>query len=60
MVGHINVLSIAFGSILFGLGIDYGIYHVTRYLQLRRNTESTSEALVATTASTGPGVLTGA
>ena len=36
MVGHINVLSIAFGSILFGLGIDYGIYYVTRYLQLRR------------------------
>ena len=58
MVGHINVLSIAFGSILFGLGIDYGIYYVTRYLQLRKNTESTSEALVATAASTGPGVLT--
>jgi hopanoid biosynthesis associated RND transporter like protein HpnN len=59
-VGHLNVLSIAFGSILFGLGIDYGIYYVARYLQLRRDTESTSDALAATVASTGPGVLTGA
>ena len=37
-VGHVNILSIAFGSILFGLGIDYGIYYVARYLQLRENT----------------------
>jgi len=42
------------------LGIDYGIYRVARYLQLRRNMESTGEALVATTATTGPGVLTSA
>ena len=59
-IGHVNVLSIAFGSILFGLGIDYGIYYVARYLQLRRDTESTAEALAATAASTGPGILTGA
>jgi hopanoid biosynthesis associated RND transporter like protein HpnN len=59
-IGHVNVLSIAFGSILFGLGIDYGIYYVARYLQLRRDTESTADALAATVASTGPGVLTGA
>ena len=59
-IGHVNVLSIAFGSILFGLGIDYGIYYVASYLQLRSNTESTSDALAATAASAGPGVLTGA
>ena len=59
-VGYVNVLSIAFGSILFGLGIDYGIYYVARYLQLRRETDSTTEALAATAAGTGPGVLTGA
>lgn len=59
-IGYVNVLSIAFGSILFGLGIDYGIYYVARYLQLRRETDSTTEALAATAASTGPGVLTGA
>ena len=35
-IGYVNVLSIAFASILFGLGIDYGIYYVARYLQVRR------------------------
>ena len=34
-IGHVNILSIAFASILLGLGIDYGIYYVARYLQLR-------------------------
>ena len=59
-VGYVNILSIAFASILFGLGIDYGIYYVARYLQQRANTVSTSQALVETAALTGPGILTGA
>lgn len=59
-IGHVNVLSIAFASILFGMGIDYGIYYVTRYLQIRATTESTSEALVSTSGLVGPGILTGA
>ena len=59
-IGYVNILSIAFASILFGLGIDYGIYYVTRYLQMRANTESTTQALLETTAVAGPGILTGA
>ncbi|MBN1393438.1 MAG: MMPL family transporter [Pirellulales bacterium] len=59
-IGHLNILSIAFGSILFGLGIDYGVYYVAHYLQHRRRTESTSEALVQTAVGAGPGILTGA
>jgi hopanoid biosynthesis associated RND transporter like protein HpnN len=59
-IGYINVLSIAFASILFGMGIDYGIYYVTRYLQMRTRTDSTSEALVRTSGLVGPGILTGA
>jgi len=59
-VGHVTILSIAFGSILFGLGIDYGIYYVSRYLQLRETIASTGEALVATASSVGPGITTGA
>ena len=59
-VGYVNILSIAFGSILFGLGIDYGIYYVARYLQIRDETDSTSEALVETAGSVGPGIFTGA
>jgi len=59
-IGYVNVLSIAFASILFGMGIDYGIYYIARYLQLRAETASTSEALVQTSGMVGPGILTGA
>ena len=34
-VGHLNILSSAFGAVLIGLGINYGIYFIARYLQLR-------------------------
>jgi uncharacterized protein len=60
LIGYVNVLSIAFASILFGMGIDYGIYYVARYLQVREHTASTGEALARTTALVGPGILTGA
>ncbi|MEN6366742.1 MAG: MMPL family transporter [Thermoguttaceae bacterium] len=59
-IGYVNVLSIAFASILFGMGIDYGIYYIARYLQLRERTTSTTEALVHTSSLVGPGILTGA
>ena len=36
-VGYLNILSIAFGSILMGLGINYGIYYVARYLAVVRD-----------------------
>jgi hopanoid biosynthesis associated RND transporter like protein HpnN len=59
-VGHVTILSIAFGSILFGLGIDYGIYYVSRYLELRETVDSVSDALVETASSAGPGITMGA
>lgn len=59
-IGYVNVLSIAFASILFGMGIDYGIYYIARYLQIRATTESTSDALVRTAGLVGPGIFTGA
>jgi uncharacterized protein len=59
-VGYVNLLSIAFGSILFGLGIDYGVYYVARYLQLRETVGSTREAIIETAATVGPGITTGA
>jgi hopanoid biosynthesis associated RND transporter like protein HpnN len=59
-VGHLNILSIAFGVILIGLGIDFGVHYVARYLQLRRTTRSADAALVETAAGVGPGILTGA
>ena len=59
-VGHLNILSSAFGAILVGLGIDYSTYFVARYLQLRAAGHQSDEALVATAQSVGPGITTGA
>ncbi|MGA2031714.1 MAG: MMPL family transporter, partial [Thermoguttaceae bacterium] len=56
VVGYLNILSIAFGSILMGLGINYGIYYVARYLQLCETSGSTREALLRTAASVGPSI----
>jgi hypothetical protein len=58
-VGYLNILSIAFGSILMGLGINYGIYYAARYLQLCETSESTAEALVKAAASVAPSITIG-
>jgi len=42
------------------MGIDYGIYFVARYLQMRETIDSTDEALLRTGGTVGPGILTGA
>ncbi len=59
-VGHLNILSIAFGVILIGLGIDFGVHYVARYLQLRGTIRSCEEALAETAGGVGPGIVTGA
>jgi hopanoid biosynthesis associated RND transporter like protein HpnN len=59
-VGHLNILSVSFGVILIGLGIDFGVHYVARYLQLRGGIRSSDEALVETAGSVGPGIVTGA
>ena len=58
-VGHLNILSVAFGAILIGLGIDFGIHYVARYMQLREQCGASAEAIVQTARSVGPGIVTG-
>jgi hopanoid biosynthesis associated RND transporter like protein HpnN len=58
-VGHLNILSVAFGVILIGLGIDFGIHYLARYLQLREGNANTNEALIDTAGTVGPGIVTG-
>jgi len=60
VVGHLNILSMAFGAMLIGLGDDFGMHYVARYLQLRHTVRSVDEALVQTAAGVGPGTVTGA
>ncbi len=59
-VGHLNILSSAFGAILIGQGIDFGVYYLAGYLHRRRHTRTSGEALVETAGSVGPGIATGA
>ena len=59
-IGHLNILSVSFAVILIGLGIDFGIHYVARYLQLRETSMPCDEALAQTASGVGPGILTGA
>ncbi|MFM8433762.1 MAG: MMPL family transporter, partial [Planctomycetia bacterium] len=59
-VGHLNILSVTFTVTMIGVGIDYGTYYIGRYLELRRRGLDCEAALLETSASVGPGILTGA
>ncbi len=59
VVGHLNILSISFAVILIGLGIDFGIHYVARYLQLRWSNHNCKNALIQTSFQVGPGIVTG-
>jgi hopanoid biosynthesis associated RND transporter like protein HpnN len=59
-VGHLNILSVTFTVTMIGVGIDYGTYYIGRYLELRRRGLDCESALLETSASVGPGILTGA
>ncbi len=58
-VGHLNILTSAFGAMLIGLG-DYGVHYVAHYLAIRPQTRSVDEALLETARTVGPGIAVGA
>lgn len=59
-IGHFNILSVSFAVILIGLGIDFAIHYLSRYLQLRHEGEGLYDALVNTSGSVGTGIVTAA
>lgn len=44
-IGHLNLLSVAFAVLFIGLGIDYGIHFLMRWLELRDAGADVSQAL---------------
>lgn len=58
-VGHLNILTSAFGAMLIGLG-DYGVHFTSHYLDCKRSIRETRTALMTTATSIGPGIATGA
>ena len=59
-IGHLNILSISFAAILIGLGIDFAIHYLARYLQLRHEGYQLRPALQQTSAGVGIGIVTAA
>jgi uncharacterized protein len=59
-VGHLNILSVVFTTILIGLGIDFGIHILERYKEERQAGEDISTALQKTVEGTGRGNFAGA
>eukprot|EP00913_Durusdinium_trenchii_P008826 g8292.t1 len=60
VVGHLNILSMSFAVILIGLGIDFAIHYLARYLELRHGGEALRPALLKTSFGVGAGVVTAA
>lgn len=59
-VGHLNILSVSFVAIVVGLGIDYAILFLSKYMELRQRGRDLSSALLETSSTVGPGILTAA
>ena len=59
-IGHLNILSVSFAAILIGLGIDFAIHYLARYLELRHHGEELGPALSSSSAGVGVGIVTAA
>ncbi|QDU39122.1 Membrane protein YdfJ [Maioricimonas rarisocia] len=59
-VGHLNILSVSFAAILIGLGIDFAIHYLAKYLEVRHEGVELRPALTKTSATVGTGIVTAA
>ena len=59
-IGHLTVLSVAFISILLGLGIDFGIHLVARYEESLQSGLSIQDGVFSAIKKSTPGNLAGA
>lgn len=59
-VGHLNILSVSFVAIVVGLGIDYAILFLSRYMEYRQSGLPLTEAIRETAGTVGPGIITAA
>jgi hopanoid biosynthesis associated RND transporter like protein HpnN len=59
-VGELNLLSIVFALVLVGIGVDFGIHMVMRYVEANKSGLSVDDAVRTTIFRTGPGIILGA
>ncbi|MDR2643988.1 MAG: MMPL family transporter [Planctomycetaceae bacterium] len=60
VIGHLNILSISFGAMLVGLGTDFSMHYIARYIELRNRNFSCEESICQTARTVGPGIVIGA
>jgi predicted RND superfamily exporter protein len=60
VVHHLNIISVCFPVFLIGLGIDFSVSFINRYLTLRQELYELPDALRETAETTGGGILTSA
>ncbi len=60
LIGHLNILSMAFVAILVGLGIDFGIHLLSSFQDFRKAGDDVPEALARAGHTVGRGIVTAA
>jgi hypothetical protein len=60
VIGHLNILSVSFATILIGLGNDFAVHYLVKYLELRHLKMTLKKALEYASNSVGIGILTSA
>jgi hopanoid biosynthesis associated RND transporter like protein HpnN len=59
-IGVLNLLSIVFALVLVGIGVDFGVHIVLRYVEERKDGQEVEAAVRTALTRTGPGVILGA
>jgi hopanoid biosynthesis associated RND transporter like protein HpnN len=59
-LGVLNLLSIVFALVLVGIGVDFGVHVVLRYVEERKDGQTVESAVRKALVQTGPGVAVGA
>ncbi len=60
VVRHLNIVSVCFPIFLIGLGVDFSVSFINRYLSLRQELYELPQALREAAETTGTGILTSA
>ncbi|MEJ2699688.1 MAG: MMPL family transporter [Desulfuromonadales bacterium] len=58
--GELNLLSIVFALVLVGIGVDFGVHIVARFVEGRKEGLDIPQAVRASLFMTGPGIILGA
>ncbi|GAB4290156.1 MAG: hypothetical protein Kow0090_03180 [Myxococcota bacterium] len=59
LIGHLNLISSSFMAVLFGIGIDFGVYLIRRAEEELGNGVDKREAIYVSVVNTGGGIITG-